>query len=244
MVKTTVETLNAAIVARAEARAKHQADLEALERGRQRFAEIRAAVKEFTDADAEAIERHARRAEAQTREGKSGPIPMLVPTEKHLTGEINARRTEAAAALMVANLEAAERDSRKALTEKEAAVNKAARAELFAEIRARQELFMREIAPQFIEQQNFLRGAYLAFPEALGDRDWIAINTPKGYFTAEDLNISLPMATWSVLDPNGIPDGRPVRSHVNGIADAWQRRLAKLQQEGIPGALAAAQDAA
>jgi hypothetical protein len=107
--------LDAALAAHTAARSQHTADADALTRGRERLAAAAAELQRLSTLD-EAIARHAKRLEQQTREGRNGPLPALVPSDKHLAQQITASRTHAAAQQMVASLESAERAAREALT--------------------------------------------------------------------------------------------------------------------------------
>jgi len=170
-------TLTAAIKQRDDARAKHEADAAALQLGRSRIAASEAELARLADDDTAAVARHARRLEHQVREGKSGPLPALVPTEKHLTAERIAQRTLAAAKQMLESLESAERDSACALAEAESALHSAALAVLGEEADAMAAELMRERAAVertttllqgLLEQRDFTpsRAVYTA----LGDR--------------------------------------------------------------------------
>jgi hypothetical protein len=113
--------LDAALAAHTAARARHAADAEALARGRERFAAAADELQRLATLDDEAIARHAKRLEQQTREGKNGPLPALVPSDKHLAAQIAASRTHAAAQQMVASLEQAEKCSAQELVAAERA---------------------------------------------------------------------------------------------------------------------------
>jgi hypothetical protein len=125
--------LSAAKVRFAAATAQHEADVQALERGRGRLADAQAEIDKLVAEDAHAIERHAARLTQQTREGRDGPLPALVPSDKLLAAQITAQRTLQAAQQMIASLEQAERASRDELAAAEQAVGAAADAVLSAE---------------------------------------------------------------------------------------------------------------
>jgi len=118
--------LNTAKRRRAEARARHDADMTTLERGRQQLAAAQGAIDKLAAEDTEAIARHARRLEQHARAGKAGGVPSLVPSDKHLAAQVSAQRTHAAAGQMVAALEVPERQSAEALRMADAAVHQAA----------------------------------------------------------------------------------------------------------------------
>jgi hypothetical protein len=103
------------------AQTAHQANTEALARGRERLEAARTEIARLDTANSEAVARHARRLEQHARDGKSGELPQLMPPDKHIAAEIAARRTFQAATLAVASLEAAEQQSRQALARAEAA---------------------------------------------------------------------------------------------------------------------------
>jgi hypothetical protein len=122
---TTPNNLHAALAARDAARAKHAADAEALARGRERLAATQADIDRLAAEDAAAVARHAKRLEAQTREGKAGTPPQLVPSDAHVVAMVAATRTRTATALMVGNLEVAEGASRQVLAAAEQRVQQA-----------------------------------------------------------------------------------------------------------------------
>jgi hypothetical protein len=117
--------LTTALAARDTARAKHAADTEALARGRERLAAAQTEIDRLAAEDAAAVARHAKRLEAQTREGKAGTPPQLVQSDAHLAAMVAAARTRTATALMIANLEAAENGSRQVLAGAEQRVQQA-----------------------------------------------------------------------------------------------------------------------
>jgi hypothetical protein len=122
---TTPNNLSAALAARDTARAKHAADAEALARGRERLAAAQADIDRLAAEDAATIARHAKRLEAQTREGKAGTPPQLVQSDAHLAAMVAATRTRTATALMVGNLEVAEGASCQVLVAAEQRVQQA-----------------------------------------------------------------------------------------------------------------------
>jgi hypothetical protein len=115
------ERLDAARAREAEARAAHEGDAEALARGQERLGGAQVEVKRLAEEDADVIARHAARLDQQTREGKTGPLPLLVLSDKHLAAQITAQRTHAAAVQMVASLEEAAKCSARELTARSAA---------------------------------------------------------------------------------------------------------------------------
>lgn len=117
---------SAAYAAVTAARARHDEDAAALNLARARVAEARAALDRLASDDADAIARHARRLESAARAGKSGPLPQLAPSDRHVAEEIAARRTLQAAQQMLSNLEAADRESSRALAAAEEALRDAA----------------------------------------------------------------------------------------------------------------------
>ncbi len=118
-------SLSTAREAAVSARARQTQDSAALARGRDRLATSKAELARLTADDAAAITRHAKRLEKQTREGAAGPLPALVPTDKHVAAEITAQRTHAAAVQMLASLESAARASSAALADAEEALRSA-----------------------------------------------------------------------------------------------------------------------
>jgi hypothetical protein len=183
---TTPNNLPAALAARDTARAKHAADAEALERGRERLAATQTDIDRLAAEDAAAVERHARRLEQQTREGKGGAVPQLIPTDKHLASEVAARRTHAAAVQMVANLEAAENGSRQVLAGAEQRVTEARNAlkraevdriaERIAQLRAEEHTLCARLAAVDLDARGCLT--------ALGHE---ALASPPGRPTAQSL---------------------------------------------------------
>lgn len=127
------ERLDEARALEAEAVAEDTAETEALMRGQPRLAEANAEVARLSGLDDEAEQRHARRLENQAREGKSGPLPMLVPSDKHLAAQISAIHTQRAAMQMVASLEQAKTRSAQKLAAAKSAHRAAAAAVTDAE---------------------------------------------------------------------------------------------------------------
>jgi hypothetical protein len=119
------DEVRAAHVALAEARHKHEADLEALRGGHARLASTKAELDRLAAEDTEAIGREARRLEEQTRAGKVGPVPSSVTSDAQIAAQIVATRTHAIAVRMVTNLEAAEARSRDELAAAECSVEAA-----------------------------------------------------------------------------------------------------------------------
>jgi hypothetical protein len=87
------------------AEADHQADVAALERGRERLAAAEAEIARIGALNADAVARHAERLERQTREGVDSAPAALVPSERHLLQEVTAQRTKLATEKMVESLE-------------------------------------------------------------------------------------------------------------------------------------------
>lgn len=123
-------SLPAARAATAAARARHAADVAALTRGRERLAASATELKRLAAEDEAAVARHAQRLEKQTRAGDAGPVPQLLPSDKHLAAEIAARRTHQAARQMLASLESAARQSAPELAQAEEALRSAVLAEI------------------------------------------------------------------------------------------------------------------
>ena len=209
-----------------QAQRQHQADVQALELSRQKLATAQTDLDALAQQDAEAIARHARRLEQQTRDGKSGPIPQLVPSEKHLAAEIAARRTHAAATAMVENIETAERASAEALRVAEQAVE----ASRNAVIRAR--------CNELTEELRALRAREMSLVATLmAVRDVAPRNFVQGPDTRAELDYPAPRPTPSTVGSlhlvATINDARGDRTLLDQGAQMWREFVAEL--EATPG---------
>lgn len=134
---STDSQLQVARAAVTTARTRHEEDLAALQRGRERLAVAEAELKRCAADDEEAIARHAARLEKQTREGATGAPPALVPTDEQMAARVTAQRTHEAARRMVISLESAARGSAAEVASVEEALQAAVLAAISEEADAR-----------------------------------------------------------------------------------------------------------
>lgn len=219
-------TLPAAREAAIAARARHDSDCAALARGRERLAEAEAALRRLAADDEAAITRHAKRLEKQTREGSAGPVPALVPTDKHLAAQITAQRTYAAAVQMVTSLESSESGSAAALAAAEEALQAAVLTVLGEEADARAARL--EALRREVEEEEQLLGAV---------RDLPGFRPSRAVYRALRDTLNLPI---NELSPTGSWD-RAWNTPVNerdvcpvDVQRFWTERLAALLAGGEP----------
>jgi hypothetical protein len=179
------ESIAAAHAAVAAACSRFESDSAALKVGKQHLAAAQAQLDKLAAEDQAAVERHARRLTQSAREGQSGQLPALVPSDRHLAAIATARSTHAASTASVATLEAAARDSEAALTAAEAAMEQAVLASLAPEGDALAEQILARDA-ETEQMRELLRGLRaLIPPSALVRRaapmegDWIHTPMPE-----------------------------------------------------------------
>lgn len=125
-------SVHVALAARDAAGRRHAQNVQALERAQQARAAAQAECARLAAQDDAAIERAAKRLEAQVREGDTGPLPQVTPSDRHVVAQMIADRTLKAAERAVASLEADAQRSAEDLRQAEAAI-RAARNAAFAE---------------------------------------------------------------------------------------------------------------
>lgn len=124
-----------ALVARDEAARRHAVNIQAVERARQARAAAQAECARLADQDEAAIERTARRLDAHIREGDSGPLPQVTPTDRHVLAQMIADRTLKAAERAVTSLEADAERSAEELSRTECALGLVRGAAVVARVR-------------------------------------------------------------------------------------------------------------
>jgi hypothetical protein len=97
----STNSLYTARLERWAAQTRHDADTAAIARGAEHVKASQAALDAIAEEDATAVSRAAQRFERQVREGKSGPLAQLAPSDEHLARQIAATRTLEAAGQML-----------------------------------------------------------------------------------------------------------------------------------------------
>lgn len=123
-------SVRTALAARDAAGRRHAQNVQALERAQQARAAAQAECARLAAQDEAAIERAAKRLEAQIREGNAAPLPQVTPSDRHVIAQMIADRTLKAAERAAASLEADTQRSAEDLRQAEVAIRAARNAAL------------------------------------------------------------------------------------------------------------------
>ena len=85
-------SIRTALAARDAAGHRHTQNVQALERAGQARAAAQSECQRLAAQDDAAIDRAAKRLEAQVREGGSGPLPQVTPSDRHVLAQMIADR--------------------------------------------------------------------------------------------------------------------------------------------------------
>jgi len=214
-----LKTLSAAHERLAEHEREHRARTESTARGRQQLAAAHAERGRLGSEDDAAVTRQVKRLTEHARAGKSGPLPQIAPSDKHLVEQLAAQRRVEAATQAVTILEAEERESAAAVRAAREAVQQAALAVIAeeAEGEARE---LEELRAVVASKELHLRGL-LALPGFV---------SPPRVLTALCDDLNTPISALRARSDLDVPvaelAGHVMRS--SAATAAWQARLAEL----------------